>query len=406
MGKAQRSRWSANVKSMEIAGKPREEVTAEEITFLKENFTSMGGLLPKGFNGGAFFTPTHVAKFIWDVLTPRLPKQPRILEPSVGSGVFLEGAPDDSEITALELDETSAKITSLIYPQANVIQGNAILHDCPNQYDLVIGNPPYGESIAIEESERDFSEWQTLKKTKGIYKGKSESVFVEQAVRNTKPGGYIALVLPMGISYANHSAKARQALYENCWQVATILLPRETFAHVGTTIPTQIIIVRKVPPNTPKVTVEKQLRSLRGKDIDFKAEFFVGQPPAYFAVINDIGYDKDGRQTFDPEWGSELDELVEDLADVEYELVRTNLYPHIPSWTERDTEVHKFFFDNLSGSSEGAEDAKHTYNGAIRWNEFTLGMGEEYEFDGVEYSSMDYGLQDVIVRKYYEKGGV
>lgn len=406
MGKAQRSRWSANVKSMEIAGKPREDVTAEEIAFLKENFTSMGGLLPKGFNGGAFFTPTHVAKFIWDVLTPRLPKQPRILEPSVGSGVFLEHAPVDSEITALELDETSAKITSLIYPQANVIQGNAILHDQSNYYDLTIGNPPYGESIAIDESDGDFSDWQTLKKTKGVYKGKSESVFVEQAVRNTKPGGYIALVLPMGISFANHSAKARQVLYENCWQVATILLPGETFAHTGTTISTQIIIVRKVPPGTPKIAIDKQLRSLRGSNVDFKAEFFAGQPPAYFAVVNDIGYDKDGHQTFDPEWGSELDGLVEDLADVEYELVRTNLYPHIPSWIEKGTEAYGFFFDNTNGSSEGAQDAKHTYDGAIRWNEFTLGMGEEYEFDGVEYSSMDYGLQDEIVRKYYEKGGV
>src|SRR5690606_34761929 len=153
MGKAQRARWQANVKSMEIVSKPREQITDEDIRFLRENYTSAGGLLPKGFNGGAFFTPTNVAKFMWDILKPRLPEAQEVLEPAAGSGVVLEHAPADAELTALELDEASAKVASLIYPDPNVIQGNAILFSRENYYDVVIGNPPYGETIAIKTDE-------------------------------------------------------------------------------------------------------------------------------------------------------------------------------------------------------------------------------------------------------------
>ncbi|MDT2249789.1 N-6 DNA methylase, partial [Paenibacillus larvae] len=91
---------------MEIVAKNPEDVTPEDIDFLRQNYTSMGGLLPKGFNGGAFFTPTHVARFMARVirnLYEGFPENMRVLEPSVGSGVFLEHLPPDAEITALEL---------------------------------------------------------------------------------------------------------------------------------------------------------------------------------------------------------------------------------------------------------------------------------------------------------------
>jgi len=383
---------------MEIIAKDRDKITSEDIEFLRQNYTSAGGLLPNAFSGGAFFTPTHVAKFIWGVLKPRLPEKAKVLEPSVGSGIFLEHAPEDAEITALELDKTSAKVTSLLYPNVDVIEGDALIHSRRNYYDLTIGNPPYGVSVNFESDD----DWLLTKK-KGAYSGKSEVAFIELAIKATKPGGYIAFVLPMGISFANYAEKLRQYMYETCWQFATIHLPGETFAHVGTTIATQIIILRKAPPNTPRLTVNKRILGHRGNEKEFSAEFFAGQMPAYFARVTDIGYDKDGKST--DKWGdglTQLDELVEDLADVEYELVRSNLYPNIPSWAERGGLNSEFFFDRTNGDSDGSNKAAQ-YEGPHRWNEFTLGMGEEYEVDGVEWSSMDYSWPDAIVRDYYEK---
>jgi hypothetical protein len=382
---------------MEIVAKQREDITPEDVDFLRDSYTSMGGLLPKGFNGGAFFTPTHVAKFMWQVLSTRLPANPRVLEPSVGSGVFLEHAPEGSEITALELDETSAKVTSLIYQNANVIIGNALDHAVENYYDAVIGNPPYGESVTTER------EYTTLSKKKCIYSGKSENAFIELAIRAAKPGGWIAFILPMGISFSQTSAKIRKYMYDTCWHFATIKLPGETFQHVGTTIPTQILIMRKATPNATRVkAVEGKVRSLRGEYEEYNAEFFAGQEPVYMAEVIDIGIDKNGNLT--DKWGdgtTELDEIADDLTwDT---LVRENLYPHYPSYLYRDKDITEYMF--WQDGCDGHQDAKRTYSGPRRWNEITLGMGREVEFGGQLRSTWDFGWQDEIVNEYYKSSG-
>lgn len=374
-----RQRWQANVKSMEIVAKPREEITQEDVNFLRENYTSMGGLLPKGFNGGAFFTPTHVAKFLVEFLN--IPIGSKILEPSVGSGVFLEHLPDGCEITALELDETSAKVTSLIYPQADVIIGNALEHKRRNYYDYVIGNPPYGESIEVDAEDADY---ETLTKSKGTLKGKSENAFIELAIKAVKPGGYIAFILPMGISFGQGSQKVRQLMYDTCWHVATIKLPGTTFQHVGTSIPTQILIMRKVTPGIK-----------RRKSDDIDADFFEGQQPVFMADITDIGYDKHGKST--DKYGdglTQLDELLE-LAQIggwQTELVRENLYPHEPSWICRNSDVTSYMF--WQEGSAGHSDAKR-YGGPHHWHEMTLGVNGD-----PDNRSWDFGWQDEIVEAF------
>lgn len=400
MGKASRERWIGNIKSAEIIAKPSDEITAEDVEFLKKNYTSVGGILPAGFNGGAFFTPTHVAKFIVGALrglSGGFPNGSKFLEPSAGSGVFLEHIPEDAEITALELDRTSAKITQLIYPNADVIVGDALTHDRRDYYDYVIGNPPYGVSVEVAED----SDFTTLSKSKGTFRGKSENAFLELAVRCVKPGGYIAYVLPLGINYSQNSKKIRELLYETCWHVATIHIPGETFAHVGTTIPTQILIVRKAPPSTrliPSAETCWGSNFKRGgyEDItQFDAKFLEGQMPSYFAKITDIGWDAKGNRT--DKWGDGLTQLDELLDDFEDTLMRENLYPHIPSWHDVK-DVTSFMFSHANDSCDGYRDASRTYSdGPYRWNELTLGAGTE--IDGI--STWDFDWQDRIVAEYY-----
>ncbi|WP_068616546.1 HsdM family class I SAM-dependent methyltransferase [Paenibacillus tuaregi] len=398
---------------MAIIAKPREQITAEDLDFLRQNYTSTGGLLPNAYAGGAFYTPTHVARFIIEALRGlsdgKFPVGSSFLEPSAGSGVFIEHLPEDAEVTALELDETSAKVTSLLYPNANVIQGDAFRFDRRDYYDYVIGNPPYGVSIDIA-AEDVPDEFVTLTKKKGgRLGGKSECAFIELAIKAVKPGGYIAFVLPLGLNYANYAEKVRQLLYQACWHVATVMLPGETFALTGTTIPTQILIVRKAPPGTPLIpSAEKRwgsnFRSDYGDIADFGAKFLAGQPPAYFAKITDIGYDKDGKST--DKWGdglTQLDELLEDFTD-DY-LVRSNLYPHIPSWHSLK-DVSTFMFSHGNDTCDGHQIASKTYSdGPYRWNELTLGAGKEIEWRGKGgaelVSTFDFGWQDRIVADYY-----
>ncbi|MCG7383384.1 N-6 DNA methylase [Paenibacillus sp. ACRRY] len=406
MGKADRKRWDGNVKSMAIVAKPRDEITEEDVAFLRENYTSTGGLLPNAYAGGAFYTPTHVARFVIDALRGlsggEFAPGSRFLEPSAGSGVFIEHMPQDAEITALELDETSAKVTSLIYPHANVIQGDAFRHVLRDYYDYVIGNPPYGVSIDIAAEDLP-DEYETLRITKGRAKGKSESAFIELAIKAAKPGGYIAFVLPKGIGQTSLMVKIRELMRETCWHIASIELPGTTFALTGTSIPTDIHILRKTTPNTRKVYVKySQIGSSRCPlDIVKQAEegvsdtfWFEGQMPVLQAQINDIGYDKDGNST--DKWGdgqTQLDELIEAFENT---LMRENTDPVGPfDGIEKSADLFHAFNVKIPEHEKWNEKVGNM----AYWNVLTLGRGGEINGE----SSFDFTWQDRIVAEYYAR---
>src|SRR5690606_138283 len=141
-----------------------------------------------------------VAKFVIDVLrgiVGEFPEGTKWLEPSAGSGVFIEHIPADHEITALELDATSARVTSLLYPHVNVENVDALTHGRRDYYDFVIGNPPYGVNLDIAAEDVPDSYVTLSKKKGGRLGGKSELAFIELAVKAAKVGGYIAFVLPL-----------------------------------------------------------------------------------------------------------------------------------------------------------------------------------------------------------------
>ncbi|MEK3836472.1 HsdM family class I SAM-dependent methyltransferase [Paenibacillus sp. FSL R7-0128] len=411
MGKASRARWDGNVRSMAIVAKDPADVTAEDIAFLRANYTSTGGLLPNAYAGGAFYTPTHVARVIMEALRGlsggSFPPASRFLEPSAGSGVFIEHLPVDAEITALELDETSAKVMSLIYPQADVIQGDAFLHGRRDYYDYVIGNPPYGVSIDVAATDLPDA-FDTLRITKGKdgtsrAKGKSELAFIELAIKATKPGGYIAFVLPKGIGYGTQSAKIREIMRETCWHIASIELPAETFALTGTTIKTDIHILRKVTPNARMVFVKyvevagAYHRVEQTDEAQADTFWHEGQPPVLHAQINDIGYDKDGRYT--DKWGDGLTQLDELVEAFENDLMRENTDPVAPfDGVERTGGLTHAFNVKIPPYEAWREKAGQM----AYWNVLTLGRGEEIAVrGGTAESSFDFTWQDRIVDAYY-----
>ena len=401
MGKADRKRWEGNVRSMAIVAKPREQITDEDIAFLRENYTSTGGLLPNAYAGGAFYTPTHVARFVTDALRGLSGGQfspgSRFLEPSAGSGVFIEHMPQDAEITALELDDISAKVTSLLYPHANVIQGDAFQHDRRDYYDFVIGNPPYGVSIDIAAEEVP-DEYATLSKKKGgRIGGKSEVAFIELAIKAARPGGYIAFVLPKGIGVNSSGDKIREIMRETCWHIASIKLPGTTFALTGTTIPTDIHILRKVTPNARKVYVKYSQKGSGRFPLDIVRQvdqsaadtfWYEGQMPVLQAQITDIGYDKDGKST--DKWGDGLTQLDELVEAFENTLMRENTDPVSPT-----TEGYHAFNVKVPPYEEWrVKDGMMAY-----WNVLTLGSGEE--INGV--SSFDFEWQDRICAEFAQQ---
>ncbi|KQT23703.1 restriction endonuclease subunit R [Chryseobacterium sp. Leaf405] len=172
-------------------------------------------------------------------------KEISVLEPSVGTGNFIYATHElsvNSKITGFEINETTAKIAKILHPEADInlrsfetefIDEKGNKKDFSQQYDLVIGNPPYGEH-------------------RGLYKGlgeepkipKYEDYFFKRSLDSLKPNGVLAMVLPS--AWLN-----RQKNLKNANILEGFRLPNGAFA--GTQIGTDIIILRK---NTQNISTD------------------------------------------------------------------------------------------------------------------------------------------------------
>lgn len=160
-----------------------------------------------------------------------------ILEPSVGMGNFLHAATDlgvKTNVTAFEINDTTAKITKLLHPDTQInlrsfetefVTDNGTKKDFTPQYDLVVGNPPYGSH-------------------RGLYLGlgeeekitRYEDYFVKRSLDVMNEGGTLAMVLPSG--WLNRAHKLTGAELTDAYR-----LPNGAFK--ATNIGTDIIILKK-----------------------------------------------------------------------------------------------------------------------------------------------------------------
>ena len=192
-----------------------------------------------------YYTPRGVVSFVKRVLDglPEIgdAKRPAlILEPSVGVGNFLDGIPKlanrSALIRAYDVNEISARIAKVLHPEANVRiapfeslfmddRGGKRKPESMGEYDLVLGNPPYGDH-------------------RGKYRGlgeepkiaRYEDYFVKRSLDLLREGGVLAMVLPSG--WLNRHK------VERGWRIEVAYrLPNGVFA--GTDVGTDVVVLRK-----------------------------------------------------------------------------------------------------------------------------------------------------------------
>ena len=194
-----------------------------------------------------YYTDSTIVNAVRNLIKDQLQNKVEIsvLEPSVGTGNFLYATKDlalKSIITAFEINETTAKIAKILHPESEInlrsfetefIDEKGNKKDEYLLYDLVIGNPPYGEH-------------------RGLYKGlgeepkisKYEDYFVKRSLDSLRAGGILAMVLPSG--WLN-----RQMNLHNATLIEGFRLPIGAFA--GTQIGTDIIFLKK---NNQKISTD------------------------------------------------------------------------------------------------------------------------------------------------------
>ena len=101
-------------------------------------------------------------------------------------------------------------------------------------FDIVVTNPPFGGQANIDDphilSRYELPAYNT-KDTRSLMP--SEQLFVEGALKYVKPGGYLVIVLPRSIANNPGLKFIRGWLLSNARIVASIDLPKETFAEGG-----------------------------------------------------------------------------------------------------------------------------------------------------------------------------
>jgi type I restriction enzyme M protein len=180
--------------------------------------------------------------------------------------------------------------------------------------DVLMTNPPFGSDIKVEDGEilaqyRDgvAQSWVRNRETRLVDPSPApvtamapEQLFVQRAIEWVKPGGRIGIVLPNGIlSNPGPADEAiRRWILNNCWVLASVELPVETFVYeANVNILTSLLFLKRK-------TKREEDAAVLGEEPDY---------PVFMAVAEKVGFDRRGNPVYKrhPDGEVVLEEWVE-----------------------------------------------------------------------------------------------
>ena len=105
----------------------------------------------------SYYTPEYIIDFMWDIVRLELGiKSGKVAELGAGTGNFIGLAPFQNAyaFTAVEIDKISGNIAKTLYPKSDIRIASLETVKLPEQYDLVIGNVPFGRFAPYDRNYR------------------------------------------------------------------------------------------------------------------------------------------------------------------------------------------------------------------------------------------------------------
>jgi type I restriction enzyme M protein len=286
---------------------------------------------------GAFFTPRNICDMAVQMIISTYSEENRlklkILDPACGTGGFLRAALLQLKqiIEKQELgkwgnnkDKASShiadrlkrtcdsnifgidKLAELVRAaqmnlamhgdgSTNVFHANSLLYpgEWPDnmrenigleRFDVVFTNPPFGAKLPIDDPHiLDQFELSLFEAKSPRSSMPPEQLFVERCIAFLKPGGRMAIVLPDSILNNPGLAWLRRWLLQNVWVIASVDLPRESFAKSATGSMTSVLFLQKFT------------------DVERTLVKEIGRPPDYeifMAIADTVGWDLRGQPVF------------------------------------------------------------------------------------------------------------
>ncbi len=200
----------------------------------------------------SFFTPVWLCEVMYKLAVKYgFKENGKVLEPSAGTGNFLEVLPNPKNITAFELDPLNYEIANKRVPGIKYFYNNYFetaflkperftqklprnqvtwLKDYP--FDLVIGNPPYGKYKNLYSSH-----FKTLK-----FK-QTELFFMYQSMRLLKPGGLLVFITASSFMRNDKTYKHEKEMIGQYAEFVDAYRMPKVFKN--TSVPTDILIFRR-----------------------------------------------------------------------------------------------------------------------------------------------------------------
>ena len=236
-------------------------------------------------SNGIFFTPKEARDVVFDILRKHVKSPKSILEPSFGSGEFLEDAYEvfpEAVVTGVELNRELFALSK----RPNLFNVDFLQYS--GKHDLIIGNPPY---FVIEKS----------KDTELCQSGRP-NIFIQflykAITQNLNQMGVLAFVLPTSFYNCLYYEKMRKWIYEN-----TTVLHAEalTGSYLDTQQDTFVLVVKNaLPTGIQKFFFNKTYITPFYKEL---AELVVNT-----STMAELGYEV---KTGEVVWNQEKDKLTD-----------------------------------------------------------------------------------------------
>ncbi len=207
-----------------------------------------------------YFTPQPVAAFALDALIALglKARKPRVIDPACGEAIWLAEARQrfpGAEVWGCDLDQGLAgqwRERGLDGPRAHMLVQDGLLDAAlwsvgAGQFDLAIGNPPYGLGLARPRKGEPI-----------------EALFVRRFVALLRPGGWLAVVVPEGVVANARTQPLRDWLRARLAVRAVVALPDSTFAAAGTAARTALLLARRGKGRGGRVLLASPAAPCRG----------------------------------------------------------------------------------------------------------------------------------------------
>lgn len=264
-------------------------------------------LMPSGRRQrlAAYFTPPHLVQYVLSVLGEAgiQAGKHRILDPASGGAAFLvplaaeiakrERAlctcPDEilrtveASLAGVEIEPRLAQLsrlllTDLLRPELSVTQrnlseiiqrANTLKLSPPDElYDAVVGNPPYGR--VFRPSDTILSEYSSVI-TYGYVN--LYSLFIEQSLRFTRPGGIVCLIVPMSFVGGAYFEALRKRILEQSEVLRVDPIDKRSDLFMDVLYDVCVLVLRKSTTEVSPAPAESALLA-------------VGKPPRHLGQID------------------------------------------------------------------------------------------------------------------------